>query len=616
MGVISGPKIHNVQSKPDRYTQLLIHGGGADGTQTFTDSSIYNRTISYQGNAQWEASDAAGVHFFNSTIEFDGTGDYLTSSAFNFLQNKWTVECWFYYDTSFPGTVEGLIALDYDGSSGSTNNAMNLTVLNGEMALYVSSSVGSGWNVVNGTTGGTVAATTWHHAAAVFDGSTYKVYLNGDQVISVSSSVPTASSDNSRIIVGTTADSNSGQSWNGYIDEIRVSSIARYTENFTPSGPFNVDRLVLSLDSTGGYKTGPELLTSGTSGQRAATYGYHQSGDIFDNATMTGFHAKHASSGQANAGSPVTLPLLLGKTYRVRFDCNIISGTGSGRPNFNMSRHYNYGSMTTDKVNRYRVQEGSDPYYTSSAVQGKNEFIVTVTTDPTWGNSCIQFSTFGAQEYTISNMSVKELFPYNDLSSGGNTGTPAADAILAVEGYVSATVWPDPATPRYVWTFDGTGDYINVGDIGDVFGTSFTISMWINSADVSNRKEFIGQYVDSNNWWRFGNDELGNWEIDVQDGGSRTVSVNPDWSVVVNQWHHIVLSRNASDWRFYKNGEEDGTGSDASTLPDMAAPVHIGNSTGGAYFNGKISAVQIYKTPLTHAQIKNMYNSQRSRFGL
>ena len=92
--------------------------------------------------------------------------------------------------------------------------------------------------------------------------------------------------------------------------------------------------------------------------------------------------------------------------------------------------------------------------------------------------------------------------------------------------------------------------------------------------------------------------------------------MNPDWSVVVNQWHHIVLSRNASDWRFYKNGEEDGTGSDASTLPDMAAPVHIGNSTGGAYFNGKISAVQIYKTPLTHAQIKNMYNSQRSRFGL
>ena len=164
--------------------------------------------------------------------------------------------------------------------------------------------------------------------------------------------------------------------------------------------------------------------------------------------------------------------------------------------------------------------------------------------------------------------------------------------------------------------FDGSNDSINVGDIGDVFGTSFTISMWINPDDVSNRKEFIGQYVDSNNWWRFGNDELGNWEIDVEDGGSRTVAVNPDWSVVVNQWHHIVLSRNASDWRFYKNGEEDGVGSDASTIPDMAASVYIGNVTSSAYFNGQIGAVQIYSTSLTHAQIKDMYNSQRSRFGL
>ena len=252
MGVTSGPKIHNVHSKPDRYTQLLVRGGGADESQTFTDSSVYGRTITASGNVKYESSDAAGVHFYNSSIEFDGTGDYLTTSAFNFLQNKWTVECWFYYDTSFPGTIEGLIALDYDGSSGSTNNAMNFGVTNGAMALLVSSSVASGWNVVN-TTGGTVSASTWHHGAAVFDGSTYKVYLDGVEVISVSSSTATTSSDNSQIIIGTTADSSSSQSWDGYIDEIRVSSIARYTKDFThfnkPSGPFNVDRLVLCLDA-------------------------------------------------------------------------------------------------------------------------------------------------------------------------------------------------------------------------------------------------------------------------------------------------------------------------------------------------------------------------------
>ena len=193
---------------------------------------------------------------------------------------------------------------------------------------------------------------------------------------------------------------------------------------------------------------------------------------------------------------------------------------------------------------------------------------------------------------------------WNDLSGKGNDGT------------ISGATFAVDSTAGPYLDFDGSNDDINVGDIGDVFGTSFAIAMWIKTDDVSNRKEFIGQYVDSNNWWRWGNDELGNWEIDVQDSGSRTVSVNPDWSVVTNQWHHIVLSRSGSTWGFYKNGEEDGTGSDNSTIPDMAASVRIGNSTSSAYFNGKIAGVQIYEAELTAAQIKQNFNAERNRFGV
>ena len=171
-------------------------------------------------------------------------GDYLRTSSEDFLDGSWTVDCWFYYDASFPGTVEGLIALDYDGTGGSSNNAMNLTVKSGAVALYVSSNVSSGWNIVNGTTGGSVSASAWNHGAVVFDGSTYKAYLNGSQVISVTSSTAVASQSSSQIIVGTTADGNSAQSWNGYIDEVRVTQAALWTQAFTP--PARRDTLSIS----------------------------------------------------------------------------------------------------------------------------------------------------------------------------------------------------------------------------------------------------------------------------------------------------------------------------------------------------------------------------------
>ena len=191
---------------------------------------------------------------------------------------------------------------------------------------------------------------------------------------------------------------------------------------------------------------------------------------------------------------------------------------------------------------------------------------------------------------------------WTDLSPNGNDGTLTSGPTF--DSGVGGSI-----------VFDGGDDYVSVGDIGDVFGTSFAVAMWVNPDDVDNRREFIGQYADSNNWWRWGNDELDNWEIDVQDGGSRTVSVNPDWTVVAGAWQHIALSRNGSTWNFYRNGVLDGTGDDASTVPDVAAVVQIGNSTGDN-FDGKMSSAQIYNRTLSTKEISQNFNAQRSRFGV
>ena len=163
--------------------------------------------------------------------------------------------------------------------------------------------------------------------------------------------------------------------------------------------------------------------------------------------------------------------------------------------------------------------------------------------------------------------------------------------------------------------FDGTDDWIDVGDIGDVFGTSFTIDLWIYPTEIDDRQEFIGQKANNDNWWRFGIDELDNWEIDVEVSDSRVVSLNPDFSLVINTWQHVVLSRDSSTWSFYLNGALDVTASDADTIPDMAASVKIGKAVDSAY-EGHMAVVRVYNRHLSATEISKNFNTQRGRFGV
>lgn len=638
MGVTSGPKIHTVHSKPDPYTQLLISASKAtaDGTQTFTDSSRNNRTISYNGSAQWESSDAAGVHFFNSSIEFDGTDDYLTSSAYNFLNNSWTTECWFYYDTSFPGTVEGLIALDYDGSGGSVNNAMNLTVLNGAMALYVSSDgmAGGSWDIVNGTTGGTVAATTWHHAAAVFDGSTYKVYLNGDQVISVSSSVHTGSTDNSRIIVGTTADSNSGQSWNGYIDEIRVSSIARYTENFTPSGPFNFNSLILCLDTGLNRSTNAMADAGHPTDNEGIEEDYQPTGcKLITRADKTITQGNDLRPYDSNGSANWTGAVTGGGAYFTK-----VSGSSASLFYGYMSTSYGY---TSNPVvgRRYRIvvraktNTGGGYLRTYDGAGGYP--LITTSVDTTMKTYTFDFTCqhatgcfiYGNASYAdgqilyIDRYEVYELTPWLDVSGRGNNATPE----LGINGLTIESGTDKRGQGLKYFDFDGTDDKISVPHNSD-FTAAKTWACWFNLDVIPISSTFDNLFSSTDNWNQAGGISMQfiygsfTWSWGSSWGGACQIAHS---TLSTGAWYHVVGTSDGTTGtdkvKMYLNGELKDTGT-ASQIPDdtnpnNAAKIYIGSGNGGS-MNGQIATFQVYTAELTHKQIKDTYNSQRSRFGL
>jgi hypothetical protein len=81
------------------------------------------------------------------------------------------------------------------------------------------------------TTAGRVA-NQWQHVALVRNGTTVTLYVNGVSQTSVTSS--TNLTDNAMRISGFVDTQSSVFTYNGYMDEIRITKYARYTANFTP----------------------------------------------------------------------------------------------------------------------------------------------------------------------------------------------------------------------------------------------------------------------------------------------------------------------------------------------------------------------------------------------
>jgi hypothetical protein len=105
---------------------------------------------------------------------------------------------------------------------------------------------GTAYNIANAvnSTQTILAATTWYHVALVFTGTAYVMYINGTGFTIATSSlkISTAAFQSMRIGAnGTTA-------FNGNIDEVRLSNIARYTANFTaPTAAFTRDANTVML---------------------------------------------------------------------------------------------------------------------------------------------------------------------------------------------------------------------------------------------------------------------------------------------------------------------------------------------------------------------------------
>jgi hypothetical protein len=199
-------------------TQLLLNFTNAG----IIDNAMMN-DLETVGNAQISTS---VKKYGTGSIAFDGTGDYLTipfSQNFVFGAGNWTVELWVYLNST---GRQGFVALE-DNNGTNVPWEIGLNASNKFRALVQTS---GGQVVIDGTT--TPSTSTWYHIAAVRNGATVTLYVNGTSEATGSVSTNALVAETNSVYVGQYA---YGFQFNGYIDDLRITKgIARYVQNFTP----------------------------------------------------------------------------------------------------------------------------------------------------------------------------------------------------------------------------------------------------------------------------------------------------------------------------------------------------------------------------------------------
>jgi hypothetical protein len=197
-----------------------------NGTSAAIYDSAMIATYETVGNS---SSTTVIKKYGNSSMSFDGTGDYLVSpfSVNNNLGTRsFTFEAWL-YPSSIAG-IRGFYALT-GGSGGVPKFVIHLNA--GTPSIHYNGLTGG--SDIYTTATSAITANTWTHLAFVRNGSTWTWYING---------VASGTGSNSTNITFTTQPlyvGYGGESYftefNGYIDDLRVTNgVARYTANFTP----------------------------------------------------------------------------------------------------------------------------------------------------------------------------------------------------------------------------------------------------------------------------------------------------------------------------------------------------------------------------------------------
>jgi len=209
--------------------------------------------------------------------------------------------------------------------------------------------------------------------------------------------------------------------------------------------------------------------------------------------------------------------------------------------------------------------------------------------------------------------------PVVDLSGSDNGGNFVTKDMTDVATYRDGQVIEPVASA--IWDFDGTDDYVNLGSGSSLKPTSeITISVWVNPDSSQNTYADIGGGHQNNQGYviQQSGASTNQYYWAYRNTASAWVSTGAT-TLTADTWQHFVITCEfGGTTKHYLNGVETVSASLSGGVYYVSSEdMFIGQGFSTARcFNGQIGNVQVYRAALTAQQVKQNFNSQRSRFGV
>ncbi len=233
------PLIYSATGLPDG-VGIDFNTGLISGTLSSSSAGVHNVTVTASDGLltdtdtfSWTVDEPA----VGSGLDFDGVDDHVTFGAASGLNsNTFTIEAWFRRDgTGTPATTSGsggvtaipLVTKGLSQSGQLLNWFLGIDSATNRLAADFESASDDSNHGIIGTT--TIANGTWYHAAATYDGTTFRLFLNGAQEasVAVANGPGMASAHHAALATAMTSTGAPTGRFDGAMDEIRIWNLAR-----------------------------------------------------------------------------------------------------------------------------------------------------------------------------------------------------------------------------------------------------------------------------------------------------------------------------------------------------------------------------------------------------
>ena len=194
---------------------------GNNGGQVFTDESSYGHTLTASGPSNVLGTYTSVKRFGSSSLYRQATLSVLKVSSpadFNLGSSAFTLETWVNFSDAPTSSFHPLFG---QWDSGANQRSWALGLNGGVLSLFATAAGGT--TATKGTFTWSPSTSTWYHVAADFDGSKYRLYVDGSMVGSATG-VITLFASTAVFAIGSVLNSgNANGAFTGYLDETRIT---------------------------------------------------------------------------------------------------------------------------------------------------------------------------------------------------------------------------------------------------------------------------------------------------------------------------------------------------------------------------------------------------------